>query len=250
MNNRRMMLAYAARDNRYDDDRQRVERMTVNNYYGESYAEPIEGKFRDSRGRQHYDNGRYAPMSREYHIVTDGYNFPLREEMQEWRRQGEERMREPQMSYYPRRYEEDYKPVIGFAAGDDTSMRYMPPQPMNEMVHRNGSMERGYGSYDGMQKLTKPMAEEWMRNIHNGDGSTGQHWTLEQTTQVMQQKNYPCDPVEFWVAMNMMYSDYYTTAKKFNVNNADFYAAMAKAFLCDEDAESGKLARYYSAIVK
>ena len=26
----------------------------------------IEGRFRDDRGREHYDNGRYAPMRNEY----------------------------------------------------------------------------------------------------------------------------------------------------------------------------------------
>jgi hypothetical protein len=66
----------------------------------------------------------------------------------------------------------------------------------------------------------------------------------------MKQKGIDCDPVEFWVAMNAMYSDYFNVAKKMNVNNVDFYTHMAKAFIDDKDAGEGKLMRYYEAVVE
>lgn len=59
-----------------------------------------------------------------------------------------------------------------------------------------------------------------------------------------------CDPVEFWVSMNMMYSDYSNVARKLNVNNADVYAGMAEAFLKDPDAHENKLARYFSIVAE
>lgn len=94
------------------------------------------------------------------------------------------------------------------------------------------------------------IAVDWVAGMANEDGTTGSHWTMDQTKQVQAQKGINCDPVYFWVAMNMMYSDYCAVAKKFGADNPDFYAEMAKAFLEDKDAASGKLARYYYAIVK
>ncbi len=56
---------------------------------------------------------------------------------------------------------------------------------------------------------------------------------------------------EFFVAMNMMYSDYCKVFRKFGVGDkVDFYACMAKAFLDDKDAHTDKLARYYEYVVK
>ena len=55
----------------------------------------------------------------------------------------------------------------------------------------------------------------------------------------------------FWVALNMIYSDYVKVAKKFGVGDKiDFYVDMAKAFLDDKDAGPDKLARYYKYIVR
>ena len=49
----------------------------------------------------------------------------------------------------------------------------------------------------------------------------------------------------------MIYSDYVKVAKKHGVGDKiDFYADMAKSFLCDKDAPKDKLARYYEYIVR
>lgn len=63
-------------------------------------------------------------------------------------------------------------------------------------------------------------------------------------------KGIDCEPLQFWIAMNMIYSDYVKVAKKLGMNNVDFYACMAKAFLDDKDAQPDKLARYYEYVVK
>lgn len=73
----------------------------------------------------------------------------------------------------------------------------------------------------------------------------------EQAKQVMAQRGIECDPVQFWAALNMIYSDYVKVAKKHGVGDKiDFYADMAKSFLCDKDAPEDKLARYYEYIVR
>ena len=92
-------------------------------------------------------------------------------------------------------------------------------------------------SYSNSAKpFTQEEAKEWTSAMQNVDGTTGPHWTLEQTNQIMTQ--------------SMVYSDYSKVAKKLNVSNIDFYAEIAKAFLDDQDAAPDKLARYYEFVVK
>lgn len=91
----------------------------------------------------------------------------------------------------------------------------------------------------------------WMKGATNEDGSRGPHWTMEQTKQLQAQKNISCDPIEFWAAMNMIYSDYYKVAKKHGIGSSiDFYADMAKAFIDDKDARPDKMSRYFAYIVQ
>lgn len=103
---------------------------------------------------------------------------------------------------------------------------------------------------DPGQKLNMETARRWMDNLQNADGSKGPHWSIDQAKQLMAQKNIDGDPIEFWAAINMMFSDYMPVAKKHNFSTVDFYIEMAKAFLDDKDAKEDKLARYYHAIVK
>lgn len=98
--------------------------------------------------------------------------------------------------------------------------------------------------------LTPEMAQRWTKHMKNADGSTGEHWNMEQTEQLAKQRGISVDPVEFYVIVNAMYSDYCEVAKKHNIHNADFYADLAKAWLKDTDAVPDKAAMYYEYIVK
>lgn len=106
--------------------------------------------------------------------------------------------------------------------------------------------EHGHEMAHSKHELSLDDAKSWVAGMSNEDGSYGARWTMEQT----KQKGIDCDPAHFWVAMNMMYFDYCAVAKKLGVDNPDFYAEMAKAFLHDKDAAPGKLANYYHAIVQ
>lgn len=102
---------------------------------------------------------------------------------------------------------------------------------------------------DGIvEPLTQVQARSWVSGMENADGTTGAHWTMEKTEEVRKQCGIPCEPLEFWVAMNMIHSDYCKVAEKLGVNNLEFYACMAKAFLEDKDARPDKLARYHEYI--
>lgn len=194
-----------------------------------------------SRGTLTWDNTRGAESAYRGDYV--GMNYP-RAEMDEVesrrRRDSRGRFRSEMDGYYPG---PNYPPPvyermnqIGFSAHDGSE-------------RNNLHMIRGGASHDGLE-LDEDMAYEWMENLQNEDGTKGPHWTKEQTTQVMKQKNLNLDPLEFWVALNAVYSDYCGVAKKMNVNNIDFYTHMAKAFIEDKDSQPNRLARYYEYVTK
>ncbi len=210
-------------------------------------------RFRDRRGREHYDNGRYAPMNTYYDMEPQGYIMPYIAAEQEYNNR-----RDTNGGRNNRRSEPMNK--IGFANPDefknnyDTRVEYpyngyMPPYAHHEKEQRK-RQEHGYAMGEEMIPFDREDAKEWTRDMENEDGTKGPHWTWEQTRQIMEQQKINCDEAEFYAAVNMMYSDYCKVAKKFNCNTLEFYACMAKAFLDDKDAGPDKLAKYYEYIVK
>ncbi|MBR4855112.1 MAG: hypothetical protein IKU94_00610 [Bacteroidaceae bacterium] len=211
-----------------------------------------ESRFRDRRGREHYDNGKFAPMrsayyedeyepeSRGYRRYSDGRFAPRSEK--------ESEMYSP-TPFVPPIYERGERGVnpIGFVPGGYST--YATHKHGDEMEHRTSKMEHG-GAYGKTTKLTREMADEWTGGLRNEDGSTGPHWTMDQVKQVMSQRNIKSDPVEFFAVMNSLYSDYCKVFQKHNVNKIDLYADLTSAWLEDEDAEDGKAALYFEHIVK
>lgn len=219
----------------------------------------MENRFRDRRGREHYDNGRYAPRNESSGTLTwdnsRGAESAYRGDY------GRSEMNEPES----RRRRDSRGRFRSEMDGDTTEAFYPYVPPIYEEY--GGMNQIGFASHDGSErnnlhmirggiseksgKLDEKTIEKWMRGLQNEDGTIGPHWSKEQTTQVMKQKNVDCDPLEFFVAMNLMYSDFYGAAKKANANNVDFYVNMAKAFLDDKDAGTDdKLTAYYHYIVK
>ena len=58
------------------------------------------------------------------------------------------------------------------------------------------------------------------------------------------------EPAEWYAIMNAMHAGYFKAAKMFGVDNIDFYAAMAKAWLCDDDAVEDKARQYWEHVAK
>lgn len=240
--------------NMMNEDSKGGERYSRNDDYRRESNYDTDSRFRDRRGREHYDNGRFAPMHSEY-IGDDGGM------MAEHRT--EPRVDDRRGMWYPDPiYRGDgMKNRIGFSA--DGGMERVPDEMdysgtgahvgydrMDEMGHRSGDTSMGKAASMYIAPFDKETAEHWLKGLKNADGTRGPHWPLETTRQIQAQKGIDCDPVEFWAAMNMMYSDYYGVAKANNAHNQSFYADMAKAFLDDKDAEDDKLALYYKYVVK
>lgn len=111
------------------------------------------------------------------------------------------------------------------------------------------------GKLCGCATLDRATAEEWARAMQNEDGTTGAHWTMEQTASLAESLGVKAEEVSpwcWWAAVNMIYSDYYGVASHFGVATPEFFAALAKAFLEDRDGPGAaeKLSAYYCAIVK
>ena len=92
--------------------------------------------------------------------------------------------------------------------------------------------------------MSEALARKWVSKMHNKDGTIGQHWTVEQTEQVRKDKGLAHHMWDFYVAMNMVYSDYY--AARYDANT---YVELAKDWLNDEDVGADKLLRYYYFVV-
>lgn len=221
----------------------------------------IDSRFRDGRGRDHYDNGRFAPMRSEYDGGIDmnynrtnmGYTEPVRmggyDHDMDARRSWE--IIENTGPHMEPRYDGDYnrdgmRRVMGFAGSS-----YVDHPRMDEMTHRSGEKMPGHASTKSMPVLTREMAEYWMENLQNEDGTKGPHWSLEDIKAIIKQRSLQVDPIRLWVAMNAEYSDSVMTNRKYGVDKQEYYleSAIAK-WLNDKDAVDDKEAAYFMHVVK
>ena len=141
--------------------------------------------------------------------------------------------------------------MIGYDRDDDEPQMYYGGSGNGGKLYAKGTMvyEQGKGG-EKYRKVDEHTADNWVRRMQNADGSTGPKFKIDQTEQLRQMYGMDCDKWEFMVAMNMMYSDYCEVARHIGVDRVDFYAMMAKAFLCDEDAGEHKLQKYMEKVVK
>lgn len=185
-----------------------------------------EARFRDRRGRQHYNNGRYAPMRR-----AAAY-----EDADELIEEAEESRRRAGMS-------------MGMARGEDYAVEdKIGFEPGRKHMEHGKSINIPMHQKDGMDKET---AEEWVSSMENEDGSKGEHWTLEQVEKELHQRGMHYDSIEFWAALNAEYSDRCKVYRKYGVNELDFYMDVVEAaWMNDKDAVDDKVAMYYRCMVK
>jgi len=90
-----------------------------------------------------------------------------------------------------------------------------------------------------LEKATKYMVNE--------DGTTGPHWTIDETNSVARNMNITFkeyNEYDWNYTMNMIYSDYYGAVS----DDVNTYAKISKKFLTDKDAKEGKALCYYLAM--
>ena len=80
------------------------------------------------------------------------------------------------------------------------------------------------------------LAKKAVSKMKNIDGTTGEHWTFEQTSQLADQQGIRCK-ADWYYVMNMLHSDFAEILGS-DTNN---YVRMAKAYMNDPDAPDGKV---------
>lgn len=244
-----------------------------------------EGKFRDRRGRWHYDNGRYAPKSwydelPDYSDLPDHGMASYYEGEKPMGRYDETPMRrerrrtDPVKSWYEEPYYPDGYPIrsrypdtngvpgpIDMPDESDEDEEIISSRTRRIRSHygdeqRRESPERRIGfvsggkSSDDTGHFNKEMAMRWAQELENDDGTRGPHWDMEKAKQIMAQYGINVKPYIGYIVLNMIYSDYSNVFKKRGVNDVETYACMAKAFIEDEDAKpiEERLYNYYKYI--
>ena len=90
-----------------------------------------------------------------------------------------------------------------------------------------------------------------VEGMENEDGSKGPHWTVEETTSVANQmginlKSEKHNKWDWYVAMNMIYSDFYKAVVAITGGaSTKHFAELTKAWICDKDISEGKMWHYY-----
>ena len=201
----KMILMTSAQDrnrrnmDRSDSPRYEYDRGGRMDGGGPEYDGP-DSRFRDRRGREHYDNGRFAPQNDGGTWVESRY-WDDREAYR-----GPESRYPMTTPYVPPVYQ-DYggerggqRPMnrIGFRMSGDMDQR--PPEfdreyrtdaghrGMDEMAYRGGERIGGHGSGSGGRPFDREMAQEWVQRMKNADGTTGPHWTMEKTEEARAQR--------------------------------------------------------------
>lgn len=90
------------------------------------------------------------------------------------------------------------------------------------------------------EHLNEELSHRWVSAMKNKDGTHGEHWTIEQTTQ---SAGAYCK-YDWYAVLNMMYSDYYNP--KFDLST---YIELAKDWINDSDVGEGKTLKYYLHVV-
>lgn len=203
-----------------EDRRDKMNRMEY-----PRYREHMSDRY--PRYREEYPRYRMDDRMDDYYPMYRGADYRMDDRMDD------------RMDYRMDDYMDDNQ--IGFRDHDKTYVG----DPMH------GKREKMMGHASSEETLDKRTAKRWMDNIQNADGTSGAHWTMEQTNRVMQQKGLDYEPVEFWAAMNATYSDLCKVSAKHGVDNIDYYVDLACAFwLKDRDAVENKLMTYYEYVVK
>ena len=92
--------------------------------------------------------------------------------------------------------------------------------------------------------FTEWLVEKATASMTNEDGTSGRHWTVEQTTSVAKSNGIIFEhfnEYDWNYVMNMIYSDYYGAVS----NDTSVYVKLARKFLEDRDAPEGKALKYY-----
>lgn len=136
----------------------------------------------------------------------------------------------------------DYREIVkDIACMLDKKIKALDHEEYDEIVLC--AYELVYGEH-----FDEHLAKKAVSMMKNVDGTEGEHWDHEQTTNVARNNGIKFDTYNSWdwyYVMNMLYSD---MCKIFG-KDAGAYTKAAEAWLEDEDVAEGKAFRYYAKVV-
>lgn len=108
-------------------------------------------------------------------------------------------------------------------------------------IFRVKAYEKEHGPH-----FNEEYARKAVMKMENEDGTRGPHWSLEETTTLASQYGIALgskfNRYDWFVALNMVYSDYYRVIMNITgSNNTKHYVEFAKAWLNDKDIDEGKI---------
>lgn len=163
------------------------------------------------------------------------------------------------------RTHEPYYDAYRESQHDMRDMEYRRPYRESYIYSDNArravTRHRATGDYNvdyamAEKRLSRSDIEHWKKHIQNEDGTTGYHFSREEVELAAKNANINIERFgkeDFCMTMNMLYSDYCATAKKYGISRPEFYAELAKNFLDDKDFDGDgkeKLMLYYKCIVE
>lgn len=101
---------------------------------------------------------------------------------------------------------------------------------------------------ESLEKKAYAIEPEEAKNIVQKMKPMGQQWSWQQIEEYITSKGIDASCVEKWyLVMNMVYNDYYDTAKTFgHLNDVEFFYHLAKDFIEDPDAKPLKVEKYFT----
>lgn len=101
------------------------------------------------------------------------------------------------------------------------------------------------------EHINQELAKSIVYDFAVTDGSereSGEKWSMEETKSVGDKLGIDWEKInkcEWYVVMNMMYSDYYRTAKKHGLADPSFFAELSYDWFTDKDGAKDKTFRYF-----
>lgn len=94
--------------------------------------------------------------------------------------------------------------------------------------------------------ITEEMAKEWVSSMR-----PMAKWTMEDTNATLKQYGLNIDPIQFYVVMNMLYSDMKNVlGSGDDEESLEKYVEATKDWLNDDDVGKDKLYDYYKYVIK
>lgn len=99
---------------------------------------------------------------------------------------------------------------------------------------------------DDLECLAYKIPAEEAMQIVKSMRPKGQNWSMQQVKDLCRDHGIDKDIVNWYLVLNMMYNDYYNTAKTFGLQgDEEFYFSLAKDFIEDPDAKPFKVEKYF-----